>query len=58
MNKEYEEYLEFAKLKKDIEENWLRLENTPGVFRYKIDIRKSKVLDGSYKFVIQVCEMM
>lgn len=44
----------FIELKDEIFTRWTQLENTPGVFRYKLHIQKAKILPGDYKFVAKV----
>lgn len=43
-------------LKNELKTHWTRLENTPGVFRYKLNVQKKKVLPGGCKFVAQVLQ--
>lgn len=42
------------KLKEEIMAKWQQLEDIPGVFRYKINVRKQKILPGRFKFVVEV----
>lgn len=39
----------------DIKTKWDQCEeNNPDVFRYKVDVTRDKVLDGNFKFYVQV----
>lgn len=43
------------KLKNLIKTNWVGLmQEHPGIFRYKLNIRDRKVLAGNFKFIAQV----
>lgn len=46
------------KLKEEIMAKWQHLEDIPGVFRYKMNVRKQKVLPGRFKFVVEVIEII
>lgn len=50
-----ESVYDLNKLKDEITENWLKLQNTSSLFRYKLNIQKQKILPGNYKFVVEVC---
>lgn len=45
---------DLKKLKTEITENWMKLQDAPGVFRYKLNVQKQKILPGDYKFVVEV----
>lgn len=44
-----------CKLVEEIKTKWDQCEeNNPEVFRYKVNISRDKVLDGNFKFYVQV----
>lgn len=45
---------DFSALKAEIIRKWLELEHIPGIFRYKLNVRKQVILPGRFKFVAQV----
>lgn len=56
-NIQIENEYELYKLKPIIQEEWLRLQDTPNVFRFKLNIRKSKILPGKFKFIVEVNDL-
>lgn len=57
-NRKYYNETESQELKNELMSRWTRLESTPGVFRYKLNVQKQKVLPGDYKFVVQVIKRL
>lgn len=45
---------DFKVLEKQLTERWLDLERNSDAFRYKLNVQKQKILDGSLHFLVQV----
>ncbi|KAG4073860.1 hypothetical protein HA402_014065 [Bradysia odoriphaga] len=45
---------ELHQLRPIIKDEWLRLQDTPNVFRFKLNIQKTKILPGKFNFIVEL----
>lgn len=45
---------DYQSIKNELCRRWIALENNPNTFRYKLNVRQQKILDGRFGFFIQV----
>lgn len=45
---------DYQNIKTVLTRRWIALENIPNTFRYKLNVRQQKTLDGHYGFFAQV----
>lgn len=45
---------DYQNIKTELASRWSALENVPNTFRYKLNVRQQKTLDGRYGFFVQV----
>lgn len=45
---------DYQNIKSELNRRWIALENAPNTFRYKLNVRQQKILDGRFGFFVQV----
>lgn len=45
---------DYQNIKNELTWRWLSLEKIPNIFRYKLNVRQQKILDGRFGFFVQV----
>lgn len=45
---------DYQSIKSELNRRWRALENIPNTFRYKLNVRQQKVIDGRFGFFVQV----
>lgn len=53
-----EKLQDYDKIKEQLIRRWTKLHETPNVFRYKLNVRNEKILDGSFQFLVQVYDFL
>lgn len=45
---------DYQNIRNELCRRWTALESVPNIFRYKLNVRRQKVLEGRYGFFVQV----